>query len=110
MVDFKGYFERATRRLSGDSHLLQVLLQALGGRKGILRKDGLTLRKVFEDGDLMGKLRDALEKAKDTTELTRDEEHGLWEIETVTLSGVHPVLDWSLASYVEFQMAVELFK
>src|ERR1044072_3209071 len=110
MVDFKRYCERATRRLAGDSHLLSVLLDALGGRKGVLRKEGLTLRKVFQDGDLMAKVEGALDKAGYKTELTPDEEHGLWEIETVTSTGHNIIVDWNFASYVEFQKAVELFK
>ena len=110
MVDFKAYCERATRRLSGDSHLLSVLLDSLGGRKGVLRKEGLTLRKVFQDGDLMAKVEGALHKAGYKTELTPDEEHGLWEIETVTNSGQNIIVDWNFASFVEFQKAVELFK
>ena len=110
MVDFKRYCERATRRCGGDPQLLNILLESLSGRKGILRKEGLTLRKVFQDGDLMAKIEGALDKAGYKTELTTDEEHGLWEIETVSNSGVSLVLDWNFASYVEFQTAVELFK
>ena len=111
MVDFKGYSERATRRLAGDAQMLNVLLESLGGRKGILRKEDLTLRKVFQDEELMAKIEGALDKAGyHRTELTQDEEHGLWEIETVTITGVNLVIDWNFASYVEFQKAVELFK
>jgi len=110
MVDFKRYCERATRRVAGDSRLLGILLESLSGRKGVLRKEGLTLRKVFQDADLMQKLVGALEKAGYETELTSDEEHGLWEIETVAASGVNLVIDWTFASFVEFQKAVELFK
>jgi DNA gyrase subunit B len=110
MVEFKSYCERAARRVGGDSHLLSVLLDALGGPKGVLRKEGLTLRKVFQDGDLMAKVEGALDKAGYKTELTPDEEHGLWEIETVTSSGQNMIIDWNFASYVEFQKAVELFK
>jgi DNA gyrase subunit B len=110
MVDFKHYCERATRRLAGDSQMLSILLESLGGRKGVLRKEGLTLRKVFQDGDLMAKVEGALHKAGYKTELTPDEEHGLWEIETITSSGVNMIIDWNFASYVEFQKAVELFK
>ena len=109
MVDFKRYCERAARRLSGDSQLLNVLLQALGGRKGVLRKDGLTIRKVFQDGDLMAKIEGALDKAGYKTELATDEEHDLWEIETVTMGGMNVTIDFNFASYVEFQKAVELF-
>ena len=111
MVDFKSYCERATRRLGGDPQLLNILLESLGGRKGILRKEGLTLRKVFQDEELMAKIEGALDKAGyHRTELTQDEEHGLWEIETVSSTGVNLVIDWNFASYVEFQKAVELFK
>ena len=110
MVDFKHYTERATRRLSGDANLLDVLLETLAGRKGLLRKEGLTLRMVFQDGDLMQKIDNAINKAGYETELTPDEEHGLWEIETTTRSGVNIAIDWNFASYVEFQKAVELFK
>jgi DNA gyrase subunit B len=109
MVDFKHYFERATRRLGGDPQLLNILLESLSGRKGVLRKEGLNLRKVFQDGDLMAKIEGALHKAGYKTELTTDEEHGLWEIETTSNTGVNLVLDWNFASYVEFQKAVELF-
>jgi DNA gyrase subunit B len=108
-ADFKNYCERATRRLGGDAKLLNVLLNALAGPKGVLRKDGQTLRKVFESEELMSKVRNALEKATYTTEMNPDEEHGLYEIETVTNSGVDIRIDWNLASYVEFQKAVELF-
>jgi DNA gyrase subunit B len=111
MVDFKRYCERATRRLGGDANMLNVLLESLSGRKGVLRKEGLTLRKLFQDGDLMQNLSGALEKAGyHMTELTPDEEHGLWEIETTTVTGVNVVIDWNFASYVEFQTAVELYK
>jgi DNA gyrase subunit B len=110
MVDFKRYCERATRRLAGDSNLLNVLLETLAGRKGLLHKEGLNLRKVFQDGELMQKIDTAINKAGYETELTPDEEHGLWEIETMTRSGVNIAIDWNFASYVEFQQAVELFK
>jgi hypothetical protein len=59
----------------------------------------------------MARIEGALDKAGyHRTELTQDEEHGLWEIETVTNTGVNSVIDWNFASYVEFQKAVELFK
>jgi DNA gyrase subunit B len=110
MVDFKRYFERATRRVGGDAQLLNILIESLSGRNGILRKEELNLRKVFQDGELMARIEGALHKAGYKTELTTDEEHGLWEIETVSNTGVNLVLDWNFASYVEFQKAVELFK
>ncbi len=44
MVDLRRYCEKATRRLRGDSHLLDTLLEAFGGKKGVLREEGATLR------------------------------------------------------------------
>ncbi|HEX6730407.1 MAG TPA: DNA topoisomerase (ATP-hydrolyzing) subunit B [Pyrinomonadaceae bacterium] len=110
MVDFKSYSERVTRRLGGDPRMLQVLLEALAGQKGVLRKPGLNLRKVFQDSDLMEKIQRALIKAGyREAELNRDEEHGLYEIEIQTDVGITTSIDWNLASYVEFQKAVELY-
>src|SRR5258705_1171316 len=109
MVDFKHYCERAARRLGGDSHLLDTLLEAFGGEQGVLRKEGTTLRKIFQDGDLMGRVETVLAGAGYKTELSPDEEHGLWEIETSTNSGVNLSVDWNFASFVEFQKAVELY-
>ncbi len=109
MVDFKHYCERASRRLGGDSHLLDTLLEAFGGKKGVLRKEGTTLRKIFQDGDLMARVEAVLAGAGYKTELSTDEEHGLWEIETSTNSGLNLSVDWNFASFVEFQKAVELY-
>jgi DNA gyrase subunit B len=110
MVDFKNYFERVTRRLGGDARMLHVLLEALAGQKGVLRKPGLSLRNVFQDGDLMEKIQRALIKAGyREAELNPDEEHGLFEIEISTDVGIATSIDWNLASYVEFQKAVELY-
>src|SRR5207244_9004338 len=82
---------------------------AFGGKKGVLRQESATLRRIFHDGDLMATVEGVLDKAGYKTELTDDEEHGLWEIDTTTLSGVPVTIDWNFASYVEFQKAVELF-
>jgi DNA gyrase subunit B len=57
----------------------------------------------------MAKIEGALHKAGYKTELTSDEEHGLWEIETVAASGVNLVIDWNFASFVEFQKAVSTY-
>jgi DNA gyrase subunit B len=109
MVEFKRYSEKAARRLGGDSRLLAKLLEAFGGHKGVLREEGSTLRSVFQDGDYMARVEDVLDKAKYKTDLSTDEEHGLWEIETTADSGVSVCIDWNLASYVEFQKAMELY-
>ncbi len=109
MVDFQNYCERATRRLAGDKMLLNALLEGFAGKKGVLRKEGATLRKAFQDSDDMAYVEGVVAKAGYSTELSSDEEHGLCEIETTTSAGIKIVIDWNLASFVEFQKAVELY-
>src|SRR5258707_2188173 len=109
LVELKRYCERTVRRLAGDFHLLDILLEAFAGKKGVWRKQGATLRSIFQDGDLMAKVEGALAKAGFKTDLSTDEEHGLGEIEVTTTSGVKVSIDWNFASYVEFQRAVELY-
>ncbi|HUS12175.1 MAG TPA: DNA topoisomerase (ATP-hydrolyzing) subunit B [Pyrinomonadaceae bacterium] len=109
LVDLKRYRERAARRLGGDVHLLDTLLEAFGGKKGVLRKEGTTLRSVFQSTQLMSKVRVIVEKAGFETELPHDEEHGMWKLETTTTSGLRLAIDWNFASFVEFQKAVELY-
>src|SRR5471030_672193 len=82
LVDLKRYCEKTVRRLAGDARMLDVLLEAFAGKKGVWRKEGVTLRSIFQDGDLMAKVENALDKAGFKTDLSTDEEHGLWEIET----------------------------
>jgi DNA gyrase subunit B len=112
MVELKRYSEKLVRRLGNDERLLQLLLDAFGGRTGILRDEGTTLRAVFqeEDGKRIGRVEKVLDKAGYKTELDSDEEHGLWEINITAAAGAKVKMDWELASHVEFQKAVELYR
>jgi DNA gyrase subunit B len=58
----------------------------------------------------MAQIEGRLADAGFSTELTSDEEHGLWEIDVTYPNGQRQKIDWNLASYVEFQKAVELKK
>ena len=109
MVELKRLCEKAARRLGGDNRLLATLLDALGGQDGVLRNDGVTLRSVFQDRDLMAHVEGILAEEGYKTDLSTDEEHGLGEIEVVADSGVSVCIDWNLASYVEIQKAVEIY-
>ena len=64
MVDLKHYCERASRRVIGDGKLLKVLLEAFGGKKGVLRKEGATLRKIFQNGDQMARVEESIVKGR----------------------------------------------
>jgi DNA gyrase subunit B len=112
MVELNRYSEKLVRRLGNDERLLHLLLEAFGGRKGILRGEGVTLKSIFQeaDGKLIARVEDVLAKAGYKTELEQDEEHGLWEIETVAAGGTKVKIDWELASHVEFQKTVEIHK
>jgi DNA gyrase subunit B len=110
LVEFKRLCEKASRRLGNDLRLLDLLLEAFGGRKGVLRQKGATLRGVFQDGDQVAKIEGVLAKKGYKTDLSTDEEHGLWEIQTTSESGIGVCIDWNMASFVEFQKAVELYE
>jgi DNA gyrase subunit B len=109
MVELRRYCEKLIRRLGNDERLLNLLLESFGGRQGILRED-VTIKSVFQDGDGVGRIEAALDKAGYKTDLSSDEEHGLWEIETTAAGGAKIKIDWDLASHVEFQRSVELYR
>src|ERR1044072_3067245 len=87
MVDLRRYCAKAARRLRGDGRLLDTLLEAFGGKKCVLRPEGATLKRTFQDETAMARVEGVLDKAGYKTDLKEDEEHGLREIETVTISG-----------------------
>lgn len=109
-TEYKRYFERFARRLGGDERLLNALLDAFAGKDGILTKKNVKLRQVFEQEELMAQVEGEIAAAGYKTELMTDEEHGLAEIEIAFPNGQTIIFDWNLASYVEFQKAMELKK
>src|SRR4030095_16410736 len=74
------------------------------------RKEGRTLRSIFQDRDLMIKIEGALTKAGYKATLTEDEEQGIWKIQPATNAGLSVSIDCIFASFVEFQKAIDLFK
>jgi DNA gyrase subunit B len=107
-VEFNRYSERFARRLLNDDRLLRVLIEAFVGKEGVLTTKSVKLRKVFEEEELMAQIEGKVAAAGYKTELMTDEEHGLAEIEITVPSGQTILFDWDLASYVEFQKAMEL--
>jgi len=113
MVEYKRYCEKLVRRLGNDERLLATLLNAFAGRAGILHGERiLNLRNVFqnEGRESLAGIEGQLSRAGYRTDLLTDEEHGLWSIETVATNGTKILIDWNLASHVEFQKSVELHK
>ncbi|HEY9285271.1 MAG TPA: DNA topoisomerase (ATP-hydrolyzing) subunit B [Pyrinomonadaceae bacterium] len=110
MVEYKRYCEKLVRRLAGEERLLAAVLDAFAGHNGVLRRDGLTLRAVFQDRGLMVKVEGYISKAGYRVGLAPDAEHGLQGIEVQAPNGTKVCVDWDLASHVEFQKAVELHR
>ena len=106
--ELKNYSERLARRVLNDARLVQLLLDAFAGKDGILSRSSVRLRKIFGEQEMMAEIEGKLADAGYNTELTSDEEHGLWEIDIAYPNGQKLKIDWNLASYVEFQKAVEL--
>jgi len=106
--EFNKYSARFCRRVGNDERLRDVLLEAFAGKDGVLQKHGVRLRKVFEQEELMAEIEGKLAAAGFKTELMSDEEHGLSEIEVTFPNGQQLLFDWNIASYVEFQKAIEL--
>ena len=105
---FKKFTERLTRRLGNDSKLRETIVDAFAGEDGVLAKNNVRIRKVFADPNLLAQVEENILDAGYTTDLITDEEHGLNSIEVSFEKGGSVVLDWNLASYVEFQKSVQL--
>jgi DNA gyrase subunit B len=108
ITEFNRYFARFARRINSDEKLLKALLEAFSGKNGVLKTKNVKLRKVFEQEELMAEVEGKIAEFGYKTELLSDEEHGLSEIEITLHNGQVILFDWNLASYVEFQKAVEL--
>ncbi len=108
VTQFERYCARFTRRLGNDSKLLKILLDAFNGKDGILTGQKLKLRQVFEKEELMAQIEGKIAQSGYKTELLNDEEHGLAEIEVTFSNNTSLLFDWNLASYVEFQKALDL--
>jgi DNA gyrase subunit B len=110
MVELNGYFLKLERRL-GDRQILELIFEGLAGPKGLLQKEGRKLHDVFASAELLGKIEESFAAAGYETELTSDEEHGLHEIEVRNReSGSAVRINWELATHIEFQRGVEIFR
>lgn len=107
-TELKNYSSRLARRLHNDAVLVSLILEAFAGKDGILTKNQVRLRKIFGEQDMMAEIEGKLINAGFNAELTGDAEHGLLEIDITYPNGQGVKIDWNLASYVEFQKAIEL--
>lgn len=107
-TEFTNYRDRFARRLGNDVRLLDTILEAFAGRDGVLETDGVRLKKVFQEQELMARIEGKLAAAGFNTELLPDEEHSMSKVVISYPNGQSQELNWNMASYVEFQKAIEL--
>jgi len=108
LVEFDAYREKLERRLQ-DRKLVDLILESLAGETGVLRP-GVTLHKLFENEDALCRIEQTLADAGYRTDLFQDEEHGLFGLQVGTGMNGGCRIDWELATHVEFQKAVSLYR
>jgi len=108
LAELDTYLDKLERRLH-DRKLVDTVIDAFAGSKGALAKDGLKLHEVFEKEKHLQTVAAALEEVGYETEIEEDEEHGTFEIAVARSRGNgRVIIDWELATHVEFQKAVQL--
>ncbi|MBI3652769.1 MAG: DNA topoisomerase (ATP-hydrolyzing) subunit B [Acidobacteria bacterium] len=110
LADLNGYLDKLERRLH-DRKLAEAMIEGFAGTQGALSaRESLKLHEVFEKEELLQKVTAALETAGYETVLEVDEEHGTFEIAvTRSRNNGRTLIDWELATHVEFQKAVQLY-
>src|SRR6266446_5398577 len=110
LAELDNFLEKLERRLH-DRKIVDTVIDAFAGPKGILTtKAAAKLHEVFEKEKLLQKVTAALEEASYETEIEADEEHGTSSIAITRARGNgRVVIDWELATHVEFQKAVQLY-
>lgn len=110
IIEFNNYSSHFLRRIGNDRNLLNAILVAFGGPEGVLTKNKVRIKKVFEQEDLLAQVEGVISAAGYATELIPDLEHGLSELEIYPAGSTKIVLDWNMASFVEFQKSIEYFQ
>jgi DNA gyrase subunit B len=102
------------RRLEGkliDRNLVDTLLDAMIGSEGLMQRGGPQLHGIFADESLLRTVEAALSEAGYKTDLISDEQSNLSAIEVTNVSsGGRILINWRLASDVDFERAVDLYK
>jgi DNA gyrase subunit B len=110
LSELDNYLDKLERRLH-DRKIVDTMIDAFAGPKGIFTtKAAKKLHEVFEKEALLQQVTAALEKANYETEIVPDEEHGTFSIAVQRARGNgRIVIDWELATHVEFSKAVQLY-
>ncbi len=110
LAELDTYVDKLERRLH-DRKIVNTVLDAFAGPTGLLTtKAAAKLHEVFEKEALLQTVTAALELAGYETEIEADEEHGTFSIVITRARGNgRVVIDWELATHVEFQKAVHYY-
>jgi DNA gyrase subunit B len=110
LAELDTYMDKLERRLH-DRKLVDSVIDGFAGPKGVVTLNaGLKLHNVFESEKLLQKVAAVLEESGFETVIEEDEEHGTYEIAIIRSRGNGRVLiDWELATRVEFQKSVQLY-
>jgi DNA gyrase subunit B len=110
LAELDNYLDKLERRLH-DRKIVDTVIDAFAGAKGIFTsKAAKKLHEVFEKETLLQQVTAALEAANYETEIVPDEEHGTFSIGIQRARGNgRIVIDWELATHVEFSKAVQLY-
>jgi DNA gyrase subunit B len=110
LAELNTYIDKLERRLH-DRKIVETVLDAIAGPTGALAaRDGLKLHEVFEKEKYLQKVSSALEEAGYDTAIEADEEHGTYEVVVARSRGNgRIIIDWELATHVEFQKSVQLY-
>ncbi|MEK6323191.1 MAG: DNA topoisomerase (ATP-hydrolyzing) subunit B [Acidobacteriota bacterium] len=110
LAELDNYLDKLERRLH-DRKIVDTVIDAFAGPKGILTtRAARKLHEVFESEALLQNATAALEEAGYETEIVDDEEHSTFSIAVQRARGNgRIVIDWELATHVEFSKAVQLY-
>ena len=88
--------------------MLQSLMEALAKNVALGKKSG-GIRGFFEDENAVAQAESVLSSNGYETEVSKDEEHGLWKIRVKDMQGRTVSIDWNLVEHAEFQKTLEAY-
>lgn len=108
IMEYKRMSSKLLRRLNNDLHLLETLMEALAKNSALEKRTG-GIRGFFENENNVSQAEAVLFAKGYETEISKDEEHGLWRIRVNDSKGKAISIDWNLVEHAEFQKALELY-
>ncbi|PYP90314.1 MAG: DNA topoisomerase (ATP-hydrolyzing) subunit B [Blastocatellia bacterium AA13] len=111
LADLDTYLDKLERHLMHDRKLVDVVIDGFAGPGGAMKSgEALKLHQVFESERMLERISAAIAELGYETEVSRDEEHGKFQVAISKARGSDTVhVNWELATHVEFQKAIQLY-